>query len=404
MTKIKQTTLKNGLKVIIEDRKADTVTIQICVNTGSNNESKADSGISHFLEHMAFEGTNKRTAKQISETIENIGGELNASTSNYKTSFYVKVPKDKAELGLDIISDIIKNPIFEQKIFDKEKKVVLEEIKMIHDQPMMYQWYFFQQNIFRKHPSRNPVPGTLASVKKITREQMKRYHKRWYVPNNMQLTIVGDAQKIKGKIEKYFGDMRPAGIPPTKKIEEPAETKPRLFKEYRNIDQSYVILGHKTVSRLHKDSYTLDVIEAIFSKGLSGRITEEIRLKRGLAYSVGTHHDTEKDCGFFAFYLNTQKKNVELCKSLILEEIKKLSNLGRKELEDAKQHIIGTTLLENENSSKRADDLAFWGTIKDASLADKYLAAIKKVTVADVVKARNKYFKDNYTMIVIEKK
>jgi predicted Zn-dependent peptidase len=398
--------LKNGLTVIWEPRKSDSVAIEVCIGTGSNNEKSSFAGMSHFLEHMIFEGTSTRSTKQISEAIENVGGELNAATSNERTFFYVKIPKSKLDLGLDILSDMVKNPALDPKIMEKERRVVLEEIKMVNDQPIMYQWVLFEKSLFKKHPTRNPVYGRVESVKSITRNQMLNYYKKWYVPGNITLCVVGDTRNsrdMRRKIEKRFGDMKPKKKPKIPKVIEPQDKKPTIKREKRDTKQAYFVLGYKTVPRTHKDSFALDVISAIFSKGLSGRINEEIRVKRGLAYSVGTNHDAKNDYGFFIFYLNCAKKNLGLCKSIMLDEVDKLSNLTSKEIGEAKDHIIGRVLLDKENSQRRADELAFWEFIKDARLSDTYVPNIRKVTKKDIIRVRNKFFHDNYTMVVISK-
>jgi len=395
--------LRNGLTVLYEKRKSESVAIEVCVCTGSNNEPGSVAGISHFLEHMMFEGTTTRTSKQISEAIENSGGELNAATANERTYYYVKIPRAKVRLGLDILSDMMKNPSIGQKSLDKERKVILEEIKMVNDQPMFYQWVLFQKFLFKRHPTKNPVYGRFDSVKAITRKKMLEYYRKWYSPGNMILSIVGDIKDTKGLAESYFGDMKQSEVPKPKKVVEPRDTKATINNEKRNITQAYMVLGYKTVPRMHKDSAVLDVISAVFSKGLSGRISDEIRVKRGLAYVVGSAHESRKDFGFFVFHLNCAKKNLELCKSIIIEEIRKLSNIGNKELNDAKENIIGKILLSKEDSQKAADDLAFWEFINDARLADKYLRDIRKVTKNDLVRVRDRFMHKNYTQIIISR-
>jgi predicted Zn-dependent peptidase len=398
---MKKFKLNNGLTVVWEQRDSDSIAIEVSVKTGSNNEQPKIAGISHFLEHMVFEGTATRSAKQISETIEDVGGELNAATSNNRTFFYIKLPKNKAELGFDILSDIIRNPAFRKDSLEKERKVILEEIKMVDDQPLLYQWVLFESTIFKKHPTRNPVYGNRKAVKATTRANMLSYYRKWYIPNNMTLSVVGNATGCAHLVKKYFGSMKKGKVSRPKPVSEPIDKKPTIKRQKRDINQSYLVFGFKTVPRLHKDSFALDLISSIFSKGLSGRINTEIRVKRGLAYSVGTHHESKTDYGFFAVYLNCDRKNLELCKSLILQEIKNLDTLTNKEISAAKEHITGRTLLGKEDSQKRAESLAFWESIKDANLADKYLKSIKNVSKKDMIRARDRFLKDNYTIVVI---
>lgn len=395
--------LKNGVTVLWEPGRSDAVAIEVNIGTGSNNESPGIAGMSHFLEHMLFEGTKTRSAKEISETIENVGGEINAATSNERTYYYVKVPKSKFDLGIKILADIIKNPAFDTETLEKERKVVLEEIKMVNDQPLFYQWILFERTVFRRHPTRNPVYGRVDSVKAINRNKMFDYYSKWYAPNNMIISVVGNVNWLARKLERYFGDLQPRELPNPKTVFEPKDTRPAIRKVKKSTKQAYLVLGYKTVPRLHKDSYALDVISAIFSKGLSGRVNEEIRVKRGLAYSVGTIHESKKGYGFFAVYLNCDLKNLELCKSIVLGEIKKISNIDRKELNEAKEHIIGKFLLDNEDSQKRANDLAFWEFMGDAKLADSYIKSIRAVTREDVLKVKGRYFHKNHAMAVISK-
>jgi predicted Zn-dependent peptidase len=395
--------LRKGLTVLFDHRDSPTVTIEVSVNTGSNNESRNIAGISHFLEHMMFEGTKSRSAKQISELIENAGGEFNAATSNERTAFHVKLLSSKFETGLDILSDMMENVALEPKILEKERNVVLEEIRMVNDQPMLYQWVLFEKTLFKKHPTKNPVYGRIDSVKSISRKQMFDYYRRWYSPNNMVISVVGGVKSPLPLVERYFGGLSPRKIPEMKTVIEPADKCPTIRLERRDINQVYLVLGFKTIPRTHRDSYVLDVISAIFTKGLSGRINEEIRVKRGLAYAVGAVNESKKDYGFFAFYLNCARRNLELCKSIIFEEIKKLDNLGRQELNDAKTHLIGRNLVDDEDSHKRADELAFWEFIKDAKLADSYRSSIKKVTKKDIIRVRNRFLSRNHTLVVIGK-
>ncbi|MFH1063933.1 MAG: pitrilysin family protein [Candidatus Woesearchaeota archaeon] len=395
--------LNNGLTVVHEKRQTDSVAIEINVGTGSNNEDSSIAGMSHFLEHMVFEGTKTRTAKQISEAIENVGGELNAATTNERTFFYIKVPKKKLGLAMEILADMMQNPAFDQTVLDKERKVVLEEIKMVNDQPILYQWVLFEKTIFKRHPAKNPVYGSVQAVRAITRKDMHDYYGRWYIPNNMILTVVGDFSDLPALVKKHFGNMKRGPLTALKRPTEPQETKPTVKQEHKEVNQAYIVLGYKTIPKLHKDSVVLDVISSVFSKGLSGRINSEIRVKRGLAYAVGTVHESNKEYGLFVFYLNCAKKNMDICRKIILDEIDKLDDLGPKELGEAKEHMIGSRLLRKEDSHRRGDNLAEWEFIKDARLADDYLRQVKRVSKSDIKRVRNKFLTKNYTMVVLSK-
>ncbi len=395
--------LKNGMTVLYEPRSSDSVAIEVSVGTGSNNEPRRVAGISHFLEHMVFEGSTTRSAREISEAVENVGGELNAATSNERTFFYIKIPKNKLLIGLDILSDILGNPAFRRQSLEKERKVILEEIKMVIDQPIIYQWVFFEESIFKRHPTKYPVYGTFDSVRSISRRDMLEYHRRWYVPNNMTLSVVGDVKNLRKLADRYFGSWKRKTLPKVREVREPEDRKPTVKRKRRDTNQAYLVIGYKTVSRKDKDSFVLDVISAIFSKGLSGRINDEIRVKRGLAYSVGTVHECKKGFGFFVVYLNCDKGNVERCKRIILDEFGRLDSISAKELREAKEHLVGKALLDKENSQRRADELAFWEFVGDAKMADGCLKRVRSVTRKDILRVRDRFLKDNYTMIVISK-
>lgn len=400
---MKRIKLENGLTILIDQRNTDTITVQAIVKTGSNNETKGIHGISHFIEHMLFEGTKKRKeAKIISNEIGSIGGELNAYTSNERTCFYVKVPKKHFLKALDIVSDILKNPLFKEKAIEKERKVILKEINMINDEPRFYQWILFQGGLFQKNNTKYPVYGFREDVKNITRKDILNYYNKYYVPNNTIISISGDVKNI-DRLKPYFTDFNKNKKVNIYNVIEPPLNKNIIKKEKRKILNSYLVLGYKTVARLHKDSYILDVIKSILGRGQSGRIFEEIRGKRGLAYEVGVHNEANNDYGFFSIYLNTDKTKIELVKKIILKEIEKLqnNNLTKKELKEAKGYLEGQYILENEDTHDRADSLAFWESIKDANLAKDYLKEIQKVKLNDISKIAKKYFK-NYCLAIVE--
>lgn len=392
----------NGVRVILEKQKAPIVGIQVTVGVGSDHEQARVAGISHFLEHMLFEGTTTRTTKEISEAIENVGGELNAATSNERTFYYAKVPKKHFALALEILADVVLNPIFDLKMIEKERNVILEEIKMTDDQPLQYQWILFEKTLWKKIPAKNPTYGSAKTVKAITRNDMVTYHTAWYTPKNLIVSVVGDTPGAMHEIEKWFEHPKTRTVPKTKGVIEPKSRKPLIRREKKGVQQAYLNFGYKTVPRRHSDSVVLDVISAIFCKGLSGRIVDEIRIKRGLVYSVGCTHQSLREFGFFAIYLNAAKKNIEPCRKIILEEIGKLPTLTAQELDEAKDYIEGKLLMSTEDYQHRADILAFWESVSSAKDAERYLAKVKKVTKQEIVRIARTYLNKNYTMTVVE--
>jgi len=396
--------LGNGLSLILDKRATDSVVVQILVKTGSNNETPLEAGLSHFLEHMVFEGSEKyNTSKKLSSEIEKLGGELNAATSNTKTYFYAKVPKKHLAKALEVISQIVFYPLFRQKDFEKERKIILDEINMIKDQPLRYQWDLFTETLFIKHPTKKSIAGTHKSIKEMTLERLKNYYKKHYKTNNMTLVISGNFTNSIKKIEKYFNKKIIGNVPKQKKVIEPKQ-KRKIATEKRKIGQSYYVLGYKTVPQKNKDSYVLELIRAILARGQSGRLFEEIRGKRGLAYVVGAHHEAETDFGYFAIFCGTDKKNKNKIIKIVLDEFNKLQQITKNDLQEAKTFIEGEFLLDNEENERRSITIADWEHATDLNAFNNYLKEIKKITLADFKRVAKKYLTKEYILTGIEQK
>ncbi len=396
-------TLPNGLKVIFEHKMSNSVVVQVLVKVGSDYESATERGISHFMEHMVFEGTtNRPTNWDISNEIEKVGGSFNAYTTNERTCFYVKVLKKHFPLAVEILADILQNPLFNSKELEKEKNVVVKEIDLVNDEPKFYQWVLLQKNLFEKHPARYPTYGDKAVIKGLNPEKVKKYFQKYYVPSNMVVSIVGDVKKWKELITERFIKLKGKKILPVKIIEPPA-IKSKEVKEKKDVANTYVVIGFKCVPRNHPDSYVLEVIDGILGRGQSGRMFTEIRGKKGLAYDVGTEHISDINFGYFAIYATIDGKNIKKVKKLILDELEKLQKITPNDLNESKTYIEGDFYLDLEDNQKVADQLLLWEHAKDAELLNKFIPKIKKVTIRDVKRVAAKYFK-HHTVAVIEGK
>jgi len=395
--------LKNGLTVIFEKRASKSVVIEICTKTGSNYELDNERGASHFLEHLLFEGTKTRTADQIANEIESVGGDFNAATTHERTVFWARVPAKHFHRALDVLADMFLNPLFDPNLINKERKVVLDEINLVTDEPRFHQFILFLQNLYKKHPTRLPIYGSKESITNMKKDDIVNYFNKWYVPNNMIVTVVGGVKDPTSKIRGYFGKLKQKNTPKITIQRESSQNKNSFVVEHRDIMQSYVVLGYNAVERHHNDSYVFDVIRAILARGQSGKLFKEIRSKRGLGYEVGAVYEAAKGYAYFATYLNTNKANIELCKKLILEEIEKLKKLSDKDLEEAKTFLEGEFLLSNEDNARRSDNISSWESIKSADELEKYIGKVKKVSKADVKRVVSGYMK-NYAMAVIEQK
>ena len=395
--------LNNGATLIFEKNNSKSVAVEVMFNVGSNYETKKEAGLSHFLEHMLFEGTKKRKSSgEIANEIEKYGAEFNAYTTGDRTAFFIKIINKRFDIALDILSDMIKSSGFGKKIIEKEKKVVLKEINMVTDDPRLHQWILFQKTLFEKHPAKNPTYGTVEAVKNFARDDVVGYYKGHYVPNNMIISVVGNVGNVKKNVEKYFGSLKPGKVIKRSYADEPLQTKAKKFVEKKKTLNSYMVLGYKTVPWQHKDSYVFDVISAILGRGQSGWMFNEIRNKRGLAYQVGVNVEEEYDYGTFAVYAGLDKKKIEKAKEIMLQQFKRLQKLTKKELEEAKTYIEGNHTLQMEDNFQSTDNLAVWESLGDVGLADYYLKNIRKVTVDDARRVAKKYFNDKYTLVVIE--
>lgn len=398
---MKKFILKNGLTVLLKQRPTNSVAIEVTVKVGSNDEPLRIKGISHFIEHMLFEGTKKRSAQQIANEIESIGGEINALTANERTSYYIIVLHKYFNRALDILSDIIQNPLFDEKVIEKERRVILDEVNLTFDDPKIHQWILFQGTLYKKHPCRYPVYGTREAILNLKRKDLIDFYSKYYIPNNIIISIVGNVdESILKKIENSFSFSKKSLLE-QKKVIEPKQIKSLKFIERRKIAHSYMVFGYRSVPRNHSDSFVFDVIRAILGRGQSSRLFHEIRTKRGLAYSVGFHYEAGTDYGWVAVYVGTDKKNINKIKEIILKEIKYLKNISDNDLKDAINFIEGDYLLSNEDNHTLADVMSIWEIVGKPNLVKDYVKNIKKVKKEDIKRVVNKYFK-NFTYIIIK--
>ena len=267
--------LNNGIILLFEKKSSKSAAVEVMFKVGSNFESGEIAGISHFLEHMLFEGTKiRKNSREIANEIEKYGGEFNAYTTGDRTAFSIKIINKRFDIALDILSDMISNPLFEEKMIDKEKQVILKEINMVTDDSRLHQWILFQKTLFEKHPAKNPAYGNVKAVKSFDRKRIADYYFSHYIPNNMIISVIGDVKNVKKKIEKYFGNLKPGKLFKRAMVKEPAQKKIKKFVEKKKTLNSYMVLGYKTVPRLHKDSYVFDVITAVLGRGnLAGFLT-----------------------------------------------------------------------------------------------------------------------------------
>jgi predicted Zn-dependent peptidase len=400
--KVQKKVLSNGLTILYKNVPSETVTVEFSVHTGSIMEKKDEAGLSHFLEHLLFEGTKKRpTSRAIANEIEKYGGEFNAATSHERTFYYVKIANKHFTIALDILYDMFTRSLFAPKIIEKERKVILDEVNMVNDMPRHYQWILFHDALFQKHPAGRPVYGEVPKLRKITRKQILAYFAKWYVPSQITLVVTGNVQGVLQAVEKKCNSWKDIAVDvPSIPLME--KTRSVVRREKKKLGQSYMILGYKTVVRSHPDSYVFDVIAGILGRGQSGWLFDEIRAKRGLCYTVGFEYDGAKTYGMVGVYCGTNKKNITQVEKLIMTQFKRLLKVTAQDLSESKTYIEGSLALDHENTAHLAEEIADWHYSDSLRGFEMYVSRIKKVRLADVKRVVKKYFTKDYTMIVLE--
>lgn len=399
----KITTLSNGLRIITQERpQLETVSLGIWVKTGSAYENKQNNGISHFLEHMSFKGTATRTSLQISEEIENVGGHSNAYTSREFTAYYAKMMKEDAELAIDVLTDSIKNSIFPEEELVKERDVVIQEIKQTIDTPDDIVFDYFQETAFPNQALGRSILGPQEIVKSFDRESLQSYISSNYAAENMVICAVGNLnhEKIVDMVKARMSDFRAK----TNFCVEEQKYVGGFFKETRPIEQSHVVLGFGSYPHKSKEYYDIAILSTILGGGMSSRLFQEIREKRGLVYSVYSYTSAHSQTGLFGIYAGTEAKELPILMPVLVDEIKKISNdlVTDKEFERAKVQLKASIKMGLESSSSTAEVLARQNLIYGKTLSIKEI--IEKIDAATKESIRDvaaKIFKTNPTYTLL---
>lgn len=401
--KYEKTVLKNGLQVITQTRPdIETVSLGLWVNTGSAYEEKNINGISHFIEHMVFKGTNKRNALQISEDIENVGGQTNAYTSREFTAFYAKMLKSDMPLAVDVIADFIAAPTFDASEMKKEKEVVIQEIKQSVDTPDDAVFDYFQEDAFKNQPIGCTILGPEETVRSFDADAMRAYMKNHYGANNMVAVAVGNIshQAFVQEIENRLADY------PNKANFSPApQTYTGGFTlQERDIEQVHLLLGFNGVDYKNPMYYSVSVFSTIFGGGMSSRLFQEIREKRGLVYTVYSFTNSHTSSGLFGIYAGTTADELTKLMPVVADEIKKVCNekITDKELERAKTQLKASMLMALESSSSTAEVMARQTLIHKRIIpTEEVISRIENVNLEDVQKAAQMLFSSvpTYTLL-----
>lgn len=397
------TTLKNGLRVITSTRPhVETVSLGVWIKTGSAFEHEDVNGISHFFEHTCFKGTASRSALQISEEIEDVGGQMNAYTSREFTAFYAKMLKGDSELALDVIADILQNATLAEEELIKEREVVVQEIKQALDTPDDIIYDYFQETAFPNQALGRSILGPAEKVRSFTAETLRQYISTNYAAENMIACAVGN---IEHQAFVKMVEARMSGIKPKVSfIPEQQIYKGGFFIEKRDIEQAHILLGFESSKYASEDYYPSVIFSTLFGGGMSSRLFQEIREKRGLVYTVYSFANSHTQSGLFGIYAGTGKEELEQLMPVVADEIGKVCQdlVDEKELIRAKVQLKASMLMGLESSSSSAEVLARQMLLFDRVIpVEEMVERVEKVTLEDIRNTANRIFasKPSYTLL-----
>jgi len=358
---VNKSTLSNGLRIVTEHiESVKSVTVGIWVKTGGRHETKSKAGVTHFLEHMLFKGTDSRSSYDIALSMESVGGYLNAFTSSEYTCYYSRCVNTQLDRALDVLSDMVLHPSFPEEEIEKEKKVVIEEMKMYRDSPDDYLFEAFNSKIFEGHELGRPVLGFEDTVSAFSRQDLYDYMKERYYAGNLLISVAGnvDHDKVVNLVSEYFNKIE------KESRDESEQPLPEFKKEdirlTKAIEQTHYIYGRRGLNYDHKDKYLLLLANTVLGGGMSSRLHQNVREKYGYCYSIQTFNQSYTDTGLWGIYVGTDKDYVDHVRELILKELKIMQNdlIPEKELAEAKSQLKGKLLLSQESTSNRMTRLA----------------------------------------------
>lgn len=396
-----RTLLKNGLRLLtIPMSSLESVTVLVLVGSGSRYETKRNSGISHFLEHMAFKGTEKRpSAMDISSIIDGMGGDFNAFTSKEYTGYFIKSAKGKIEISMDVLSDMLMHSKLDEVEINKEKGVIIEEINLYEDMPARKIHDVYEYLLYGDTPMGWDISGDKEIIKAIERQDFVDYMGKFYSADNITVVVAGGVEEseVVTLAEKYFAPMKQFGtekhIPVVEK-----QVEPQVLIKHKETEQMHIALGVRTISVHSEKRYPLSVLAAILGGGMSSRLFDEIREKRGLAYYVRSSSEEYDDVGTLVSTAGVDPKRMEEALEVMVAEYAKVAggkmNLTKDELQKAKEFMKGHLVLELEDSRSVAVYYGIQELLEDSvENPNDVIEKIDKVTIEDVESVGREFFK-----------
>ena len=389
--------LDNGLRLITETMPhVRSVTIGVWLMRGSRHESDERSGIAHFVEHMLFKGTDTRTAEDIAQAIDSIGGQLDAFTAKEYASYYIKILDEHLPLAVDLLSDIVLRPAFAAEEIEREKKVILEEIKMVEDTPDDLVHELFTQHFWEGHPLGRPILGSKETVESFTSESLHEYFRGAYVARNMIISAAGNLEhpRVRELVERAFGAVAAQG---ESLGSDAPRVVPQVITRTKELEQSHICLGANSYPQNHDDRYVSYILNTVLGGSMSSRLFQNVREKRGLAYAVFSGLSAYRDAGNITIYAGCSNDAIGQVVDLCVEELRGLKRepVVDTELRRAKDHLKGSLMLSLENTASRMSHLARQEIYFDRHFGlDETLAGVERVSAADVLRVAGELFSD----------
>lgn len=397
---VKVSTLNNGMRLVTNSMPfMESVSIGIWTKCGGRCEEDSISGISHFIEHMMFKGTQKRNSKEISEAIEGLGGVLNAFTSEENTCYLAKVPSKYFSQGLDVLADMVLNSSFLDEELEREKGVVLEEMKMYLDMPSQYVHDVLNTIMWPNHPLGKMILGHEESIMAFNRDKLFEYKRKYYTADNIVVAVSGKIEHddVKKQLETIMEGFVDKGEPDFVAFVD-NQTEPQIKIFDKDTEQAHLALGIKALKREHSDRYVLQVLNVLLGGNMSSRLFQEVREKNSLAYEIHSSIERFTDTGALVVSAGVEIKKLEKAVEIIIKEIDRFTKelVDAEELKRAKEYVEGQTVMNLEKTMNYMLHIggSLINTGKIRSL-DEIIESIQKVTAEDIMRLSKMIFKDN---------
>jgi predicted Zn-dependent peptidase len=396
----------NGLTILTEEMpNLRSVSLGVWLRQGSRHESAEENGVSHFIEHLLFKGTERRTSAEIARTIDAIGGQCDAFTSKEYTCFYARVLDEHLPVAVDLLSDIVLYPRFDAGHIEKERKVIFEEIKMVEDSPDELVYDLFTESFWRAHPLGRPIQGTVESVSALGQAQLMKFFKEAYNPGKVVIAAAGNLQheRFMDQIHKAFAAMPANGS--GRPVGPPLAHGGLVTREKKDLEQLHLCLGMEAYEQGHEDRYAGYLLNTMLGGTMSSRLFQRIREERGLAYTVFSSINSFIDTGYLMIYAATRPGGGMDVLEHVCAELSRLKEtaIEEPELRAAKDHLKGSLMLSLESSSSRMSNLARQHIYYDRQFSlDEIAAGVERVEREDVQRlARSLLVSDRCTVAVL---